>query len=575
MDKKKAPLYEVREIKDLKDMLAQSVELFNNNTAFLTKPVIGEPYVPVTFNEFNDDVNALGTALVDLGLLDGTVTIMGKTRYEWYVSYMATVNGVGIVAPLDKELPKNEIKNLLYRSHANALIFSSEKEEEVLAIKEEIASESSNETAKNIIYISMDYEEEKDGVLSFKALIEKGKALLKEGNRRYLDIEIDAEAMKVLLFTSGTTAASKAVMLSHKNICKNLMGMCQMVYIGPEDTFLSVLPIHHTYECTCGFLCQVYRGSVIAQCEGLRHIVKNMKESQTTMILTVPLMVEAFHRNIFSKKNEARVRKGIKITKGLRKIGIDLRKKIFAQVHEAFGGKLRLIIAGGAAIDPNIVQDMQDVGLHTLQGYGLTECAPILGLNRDIYYKNNAAGLPLPEVDVKIIDKDENGIGEIIGKGDNVMLGYFEDEKATKEALVDGYFHTGDLGYLDEDGFIIITGRKKNVIITNNGKNVFPEEIETLLNRSNYIKESVVYGREENGDTTIVAEVVADIERFKEDFGEEATKEQLRDIIDKEVKDVNHQLVTYKYIKDFNIRDEEFEKNTSRKIKRGTIIDNY
>ena len=561
--KKNTPLYEVRKIHDLKDMLSQSISLYGDKTLFLIKEENGKPYKPISFNEYNDDVNAFGTALIDLGLKGGRIAIIGRNRYEWYVSYMSAVNGVGVVVPLDKELPPSEIKNLITRSKVDAVIFSDEKKDDIEAIRQDLSSVK--------FYISMDLKEDSDNYLSFAKLLEKGRKLLDEGNDEFINAEIDPEVMNILLFTSGTTADAKAVMLSHKNICKNLEAMCSMLYIGPDDVFLSVLPLHHTYECTCGFLCQVYRGCTIAQCEGLRHIVNNLKESKATIMLTVPLMLESIHKKIYSPANLPKLKKGIKISNFLRKFGIDLRRKIFAKVHDTFGGNLRLLISGGAAIDPEIIKGIQDLGIHCVQGYGLTECAPILALNRDVYYKNESAGIPLPGTDVKIIDKDENGIGEIIGKGDNVMLGYYENEEATREAIVDGYFHTGDLGYIDKDGFVIITGRKKNVIVTSNGKNIFPEEIENLLGRSDYIIESVVYGKNVGGDTTVVAEIFPDMDKLKADFGNDVPDDKVREIIGDVVKNVNHQLVSYKYIKEFSIRDTEFEKTSSRKIKRSNV----
>jgi long-chain acyl-CoA synthetase len=378
------------------------------------------------------------------------------------------------------------------------------------------------------------------------------------------------------LFTSGTTAASKAVMLSHNNICINLQAMCGMLYIDPADVFLSVLPLHHTYECTCGFLCPIYRGATVAVCEGLRHITKNMQESKVTVMLVVPLMLELFYKRIMKSatsdpKLARKFRIGLALSKTLRKIGIDRRRKLFAKVHDNFGGHLRILIAGGASIDPSVLKGMQDLGIECLQGYGLTECAPILALNRDVDFKNEAAGLPLPGVEVRIINKDENGIGEIIGKGPNVMLGYFENPEATAEAIdKDGFFHTGDLGFLDKDGFIIITGRKKNVIVTKNGKNIYPEEIEFLLYKSAYIQECLVFGgADDEGEIVVRAEIFPNMEKIKEEFGHEsAVSEEVRRLIADEVKKVNHTLATYKYIRSFTLRDAEFEKTTSKKIKR-------
>lgn len=564
---KKIKMYEVREIQDLRDMLRQSVKIFNEKTAFMIKKNRGEEYTNISYKAYGADVDAFGTALLHLAGKGSRVAILAETRYEWYVSYLATTNGTGIVVPIDKELPSNEIASLLNRSYANVIVYSSSKQPVIDEIKDKIT------TVKH--FICMDKLEGKKKTDYFWSLIDQGKKLLEKGNRDFIDAEIDAEGMTILLFTSGTTDKSKAVMLSQKNICANLQGMCQMVYIDPSDVFLSVLPIHHTYECTCGFLCQIYRGSTIAQCEGLRYITQNLKESKATVLLVVPLMLEMFHRAIMKKANADKkiARKfkfGLAITAALRAIGIDKRRKIFHAIHDGFGGKLRMLISGGAGIDPRILSDMQKIGFLCLQGYGLTECAPILALNRDVDFNDRAAGLPLPGVDIKIIDKDENGIGEIIGKGPNVMLGYYENPEATAEAIdSDGYFHTGDLGYIDANGFVIITGRKKNVIISKNGKNIFPEEIEGLLARSPYIAESLVTGEDDNKDDIIVtATIFPNMDAINEKFGENPDPDSIQALLDAECRKINEQLVSYKQIRKVVYRDKEFEKTTSKKIIR-------
>jgi len=563
--KKDTPFYEVRKIKDLKDMLNQSVSIYGEKTVFLIKEKKGEPYTEISFNRFGDDVEAFGTALMDLKLQDLRVAIISESRYEWYITYMSAVNGPGVVVPLDKELPKGEIANLINRAHCNVVVYSQIKEDDINSIRSEVPGVE--------YFINMDLAEDTESEWSFSKMLEKGKNLFNAGNTEFNEVVIEPDEMKILLFTSGTTSDSKAVMLSHRNISFNLMEMCKMIYIGPEDTFLSVLPLHHTYECTCGFLCQVYRGSTVAQCEGLRYIVKNMQESKVTIMLAVPLMIESFYKKIFSKENAPKLKKAIAISNLLRKMGIDVRKKLFKRVHDTFGGKLKLLISGGAPVDPDMLTALQNLGINVMQGYGLTECAPILAVNRDVFYKNAAAGMILPGVDVKIVDVDENGNGEIIGKGDNIMLGYYENEEATREAIVDGYFHTGDIGYIDEDKFVFITGRKKNVIITKNGKNIFPEEIETLVMRQPFIKEVLVFGKEDSdGDTLVNASVFPDFDALKEELGVEYSQEKLKEIIGKQIKEVNKILTGYKAIKDFEIRDTEFEKTTTKKIKRSSFI---
>ncbi len=573
---KDIPLYEVEKINDLRDMLQQSVQQFGDKPAFLVKDPKAarvsqnqenNDYLPVSYKRYGRDVDAFGTKLKSLGLDDTRVAIMSETRYEWYVTYLSTVNGVGVTVPLDKELPENEIISLLNRSKSQVLVYSSSKQSVVDNLHGKV------DTLQYLV--CMDHPET-ESAESFWDWLEQGEKALQEGDRSFQDAVIDPETMSVLLFTSGTTARSKAVMLSHKNICINLMAMCSMLYIGPDDVFLSVLPLHHTYECTCGFLCPVYRGCTIAVCEGLRHITKNMQESKVTIMLVVPLMLELFYKRIMKSatadpKLAKKFHFGLGLSRFLRKLGIDKRREIFDKVHTTFGGHLRVLVAGGASIDPRIMTGMQDLGLHCVQGYGLTECAPILALNRDIDYDNRAAGLPLPGVDIKIIEKDENGIGEIIGKGPNVMIGYYEDEEATNEAIdEDGYFHTGDLGYINEAGFVIITGRKKNVIITKNGKNIFPEEIEFLLNRSDYIQECLVSGiQTDDGDIEVAAEIFPNMEAVQEKLGDvQVESEAVRDLMAQEVKKVNQGLTTYKYIRIFTLRSTEFDKTTSKKIKR-------
>lgn len=565
---KDIPLYEVRQIGTLKDMLDSSAEIFSSRTAFLIKTEEGGPYKPITYSNFRDDVNAFGTALIDLGLFNGRIAIISENRYEWTVTYLAAVNGTGIVVPLDKELPVSELKSLLIRSKADAVVFSSGKSADVESIAGEIP---------NLKYlISMDSDEKKDSVYSYKELISKGYELINAGNRKFIDADIDKYAMSILLFTSGTTDKSKAVMLSHHNICSNLMDMCSMLFIGEDDVFLMLLPLHHTYACTCGFLCQIYRGCTIAFCEGLRHIVKNLKESKTTILLGVPLILEAMYKRIWDQASKEpkllkKLKLGLKISKVLRAAGIDIRRKLFKQIIDNFGGNIRMFISGGAAIDPQVIQGFQDFGIHCLQGYGLTECSPIIALNRNCDYNNRSAGLPLPHTEIKIDNPNEEGIGEIIAKGPNIMLGYYENEEATKEAIIDGWFHTGDLGYMDSDKFVYITGRKKNVIVTKNGKNIYPEEIETLLGRSPYVSECLVYGKEGEGtgEIEVAAEIYPDMEKIREELKtENPTEEQIRKLIDNEVHKVNKSLVLYKYIRYFSIRDVEFEKTTTKKIKR-------
>lgn len=574
---KNIALYDVVPIRDLRDMVRKSAQTHADKPVFLVKDPRAtriqpagqnDAYQPVSYRQFSQDIDAFGTRLKQLGIEGLRVAILAETRYEWYVTYLATTNGAGVIVPLDKELPPNEIASLLQRSGAQVLVYASSKRDVVAAVRKDLPALHH--------LVCMDEPDAEAGADSFWNWLEAGAATLQGGDNTFIDAEINPDILSVLLFTSGTTAKSKAVMLSHKNICSNLEGMCQMTKIVADDVFLSVLPLHHTYECTCGFLCPVYRGATVAVCEGLRHITKNLQEAKATILLVVPLMLELFHKRIMKSAtaDPALARKfrfGLALSRLMRKLGIDKRRSLFSRIHETFGGHLRLLISGGAAIDPQIMTGLQDLGLDCIQGYGLTECAPILALNRDIDFKNEAAGLPLPGVDMKIIDHDENGIGEIVGRGPNIMLGYFENEEATREAIdEEGFFHTGDLGYIDADGFVIITGRKKNVIVTKNGKNIFPEEIEFLLNRSDYIQECLVTGiQDEDGETVVAAEIFPNMEAVEAKINvADPAADQVRTLIAEEVRDINHQLAPYKYIRSFTLRTTEFAKTTSKKIKR-------
>ncbi|PYG90318.1 long-chain acyl-CoA synthetase [Ruminiclostridium sufflavum DSM 19573] len=563
---KNKPLYEVREISNLRDMLEQSANLYSDKPAFLVKEKGNQDYIPVSFRKYKSDIDALGTALISLGLKDKRIAIIGENRYEWSTSYLGVCNGTGIVVPLDRELPQNEIENCIQRSYSDAVIFSGSVSAKIEKIMK------SADTCK--YFINMDLEEDTGGQISYGKLLKKGYELLEQGSREFLDAEIDNEEMKILLFTSGTTDKSKAVMLSHRNIAANLMAMCSMLYIDDKDVFLSVLPPHHTYECTCGFLCQMYRGCTIAYCEGLRHIVKNLRESKCTVMNGVPLVFESIYKQLINtvKKKpgaEKKLKFAIKLSNILSIFHLDVKRTLFSEIHEALGGHLRLFISGAAAINPEVSKGFKDIGIKLVQGYGLTECAPIVALNRDCWFKFDAAGLPLPGLKVVIDSPSSDGIGEIKVSGPSVMLGYYENKEATDAAVKDGWFYTGDMGYFDSDGFIHITGRMKNMILTKNGKNVYPEEIETLLGRSDYIKEALVYGRDDKDDIIVCAKIVPDKEKIEEDIKEGIISEQdITALIGSEVKKINKELVNYKAVKEFTLQDSEFEKTTTKKIKR-------
>jgi len=566
---KNIPLYDVRKVKSIKEVLETSTSLYAERTAFLNKRKGNDTFDSITYKQFKTEVDALGTTLIDMGLKGGRIAIISENRYDWVLSYMAVVNGTGIVVPLDNQLPENEIESLLARSKADAIIFSGNQREHVTNISKRI------DFIKH--YIDMDAQDVDDnGFIPLSSLVNKGLKLVEAGNKEFIDAEIDPEAMNILLFTSATTDTSKAVMLNHRNITENLMAMSSMTNIVPTDIFLSVLPLHHTYENTCGFLCPFYRGAAVAFCEGLRHIAKNLQETKATVMLAVPLIHEAIYKRIWDQaakdpKLLKKLKFGIKLSNLSKKFGIDISRKLFAQIHNNFGGRLRLLISGAAGIDPEVSKGFRSFGILFIQGYGLTECSPIVALNRDVDFKDEAAGLPLPGVEIRIDSPGEDGIGEICVKGPHVMMGYYEDPENTAKVLKDGWFYTGDLGYMDNDKFVHITGRKKNVIVTKNGKNIYPEEVEVLLTRSPFIKECIVFGKDDPvfGDVVVSATIVPEMEAVQAELGKsEPTYDEIYDLIRKEVKQVNKSLVVYQYVKDFSLREEEFAKTTTKKIKR-------
>ncbi len=551
---------------DLKDMLKQTGEAYGDRPAYIFKTEEKGKFRTITHKEFRNEINALGTVLINMGLKDKRIAIISENRYEWELSYLAIASGVGVVVPLDKSLPDNELESLILRSQVEAIIYSSKYDTIMGTLRDK-----KNTNLK--YFISMDLEENTQGIYSEKTLIEKGKKLLNEGDSTYLNAEIDADKMGIMLFTSGTTAMSKAVMLSHKNLVTNVMDITQRFDLTEEDRFLSFLPLHHVFECTVGFLYPISIGGSIAFCEGVKHMADNIKEFGITAMISVPAVFDIIYRKVMKaieKKGKLQnLEKGKKISNLLLKVKIDLRKQLFKEVHESLGPKLKLVVTGGAALDPETEKGFNDLGFDVEQGYGLTETAPVIAAETPKCRRLGSIGKKFPSVEVKIDNPDEEGIGELLAKGPSIMLGYYENEEATKDALdADGWFHTGDLARIDKDGFIYISGRKKSVIVLNNGKNVFPEEIETLLNKVEGIKESFVYEKkEDDGDVKVCVKIVYDKQLIKELYnieGEEKIKEFLWD----KVKDVNRLMPKYKYVREMIISEEELIKTTTLKIKR-------
>ena len=549
---------------DLKDMLKQTGEAYGDRPAYIFKD--NGSMKTISHKEFRDEINALGTVLINMGLKDKRIAVISENRYEWELSYLAIAAGVGVVVPLDKALPDNELESLILRSQVEAIFYSSKYDTIMNTLREK-----KNTNLK--YFISMDLQENTNGIYSQKALLEKGKKLLEEGNKQYLDAKIDADKMGIMLFTSGTTAMSKAVMLSHKNLVTNVMDIIQRFDLTEEDRFLSFLPLHHVFECTVGFLYPVSIGGSIAFCEGVKHMADNIKEFDITAMISVPAVFDIIYRKVMKtiekKGKMATLEKGKKISNVLLKVKIDLRKQLFKEVHESLGPKLKLVVTGGAALDPETEKGFNDLGFDVEQGYGLTETAPVIAAETPKCRRLGSIGKKFPSVEVKIDDPDEEGIGELMAKGPSIMLGYYENEEATKSALEpDGWFHTGDLARIDKDGFIYIAGRKKSVIVLNNGKNVFPEEIETLLNKVEGIKETFVYEKKEaDGDVKVCVEIVYDKEMIKDLYHIE-DEEKIKEFLWEKVKEVNKLMPKYKYVREMIATEEPLIKTTTLKIKR-------
>lgn len=561
------PLYKARKFKNFRDLLLQSVTLYGHGPAFNVKNDVGQ-IRSISYKRFYTHVMSLGTSLLELGLGGKKIAVAGANSYKWCLSYMAVVCGAGVCVPTDKELPFADIKSILEVSEASALIFDKKFGAKILEHRDELP--------EGLMLIGMDLKQDEDGIIAFDSLVEQGEKLIADGHVDYVNKEVDGSKLTVLLFTSGTTGMSKAVMLSAENICSDVSSIMGIVKINRGERILSVLPIHHTYECTVTFLCCIYGGVTICFSDGLRYITKNLQEYKPHILIVVPLMLEKFYKRIQKAMEKERgakfkVNVGSAIAKATGVFGFDSSSYFFSKIKEAFGGEIRLIISGAAGVEPEIIRNMNKYGIQTFQGYGLTECSPIIICNSDKENKAESIGKPIPEVEAKLINCDENGVGEICVKGPMVMLGYYKDEEATRAVFdLDGWFHTGDLGSVDKDGFYYICGRSKSVIVTSNGKNVYPEELEALLMKENAVKECIVTGKTDDKDNTVVyARIFPDLSAISETKeNRKVNDEYIQEAVADAVRNVNAQVVGYKAIKSFDIVDKEFEKTTTSKIKR-------
>lgn len=564
--KKKEVIPEPIKYDTFQDVFNDVTEKFKDNVLVTQKFDHKGKFEDITYGQFKEDVIGLGTGLIEyLGLKDKRVVIISETTYDWYVSYMAMLVGVGIAVPMDKELPENEFVNLVKRSKASAIIYSHRKKELIDKTRAELDGVD--------YFIEMYSDATLNGKdVGFNEVKNVGKKLYENGNNCLLDTKIDPEDFKVLIFTSGTTSAAKGVMVCNRNLTANVYACQKYVYLKPTDKLFSVLPLHHTYESTIGFLYPFSQGASVAVCEGLKYIVPNMKETQPTALLAVPLLIESLYKKINQtiKKSgkEPLVNSMLYISNVLRNVGIDIRRKVFSEILDNLGGNMRIIVSAAAPMDKKIGKWVDNIGIEFLQGYGLTETAPISALTPEADTRIGSVGKAVVGAEIKIKDPDENGEGEVLIKSETLMLGYYEMPEETAEVVKDGWFNSGDVGYLDKDGYLYITGRSKNVIVTANGKNIYPEEIETLLAKVPLISECMVYGKGEKDDLTVSLKVIPNYAYIEENIGKGLSEEEIYNAIWEEVKKINKGLTAYKTIKYMEIKHDEFEKTTTMKIKR-------
>ena len=545
-------LYKYIEITDLKDMLKKSGEKYGEKIAYKIRQENG--YKEITHNEVRKMVDGLGTKLIDMGLKDKRIAVIGENRYEWEIAYLSIVCGTGTVVPLDKSLPENELESLIERSKAEAIICS-QKYVEIL------------KKTKLKYIISMDLENDKDGIISQKRLILEGIQLVKSGDTSFTNAKIDNEKMNIMLFTSGTTSISKAVALSHKNICSNLMDISSILDVNSSDVFLSFLPLHHVFECTVGFLFSLYVGAETVFCDGIRHIPENLAEYKVSVMASVPAIYERLFKIIKKHlEKQGKVEQILKDEEKYKDSSMEKKKEVFKEIHDLLGGNIKLFISGAASLEPSIEEKFRRLGFNMVQGYGLTETSPVVAIGNKKYHKTGSIGKCVPSDEVKLLDVNKDGIGELAVKGPNVMLEYYENKEATEKVLKDGWFQTGDLARIDEDGYIFICGRKKSVIVLKNGKNIFRKEMETLINKEDGVEESFIFGKpisKDPNDIKIFVKIVYNKESF-----EGKTETEINEYFNEKIKSINKTMPHYKAIRGIIISDKPLIKTTTNKIKR-------
>ena len=545
-------LYKYIEITDLKDMLKKSGEKYGEKIAYKIRQE--NEYKEITHSEVRKMVDGLGTKLIDMGLKDKRIAVIGENRYEWEIAYLSIVCGTGTVVPLDKSLPENELESLIERSKAEAIICS-QKYVEIL------------KKTKLKYIISMDLENDNDGIISQKRLISEGIQLVKSGDTSFTNAKIDNEKMSIMLFTSGTTSISKAVALSHKNICSNLMDISSILDVNSSDVFLSFLPLHHVFECTVGFLFSLYVGAETVFCDGIRHIPENLAEYKVSVMASVPAIYERLFKIIKKHlEKQGKVEQILEDEEKYKDSSMEKKKEVFKEIHDLLGGNIKLFISGAASLDPSIEEKFRRLGFNMVQGYGLTETSPVVAIGNKKYHKTGSIGKCVPSDEVKLLDINKDGIGELAVKGPNVMLEYYENKEATEKVLKDGWFQTGDLARIDEEGYIFICGRKKSVIVLKNGKNIFPEEMETLINKEDGVEESFIFGKpisKDRNDIKIFVKIVYNKESF-----EGKTETEIKEYFNEKIKSINKTMPHYKAIRGIIISDKPLIKTTTNKIKR-------
>ena len=542
------------EFQDLKEIMDFVADKYGKNTAFIYKTPDRKNKVEITYRKFRDDMDSIGAYLISKGLKGKRIVVIGPNSYAWLAAYYGIVINVGVVVPLDKGLPEEEIINSLIKCKADAIVY-----DESLKLDFEKICKTDGITVETLIPMSE---------ISQEALVEHAK-LVKQYKPEFK--VIDKHAVDIILFTSGTSADAKAAQLTQRNIASTIAAMRKVEPIYEDDVEMILLPLHHAFG-NQGVLMFISNGATNVFCSGLKYIQKELKEYGVTAFFCVPLIIESMINKVLkTAEKEGKLEKlemGRKISKALMKVGIDVRRKLFKDVIDGLGGKLRFLISGAAALDPKILEYTTDFGILTVQGYGLTETAPTIASESYFFRRPGSVGHAMPGVEVKINDPDEDGIGELYARGPNIMKGYLDDEEANKEVFVDGWFNTGDLARIDKDDYIFLTGRKKNVIVLKNGKNIYPEEIEALIDKIPYVVENVVMGEEEGDDYRLVAHVVYDPEA---EALKDKTAEEIQAIIDADIEKINDEMPKYKRVKQTYIRTEEFEKTTTQKIKRRKV----